>query len=155
MILKDELAAMAKSLMENGNHLDDASIALKNSIEQVDDTVSGIEQAVTGIADGAGSQADDTQRANENVISIGNDIDACTDSMRILSETVEKMKDMSNETSKVLKELVKISENTSEEIATLKDETFRTHTSAEAIRSAVELIQSIQTRQVFFLLMHP
>ena len=63
--------------------------------------------------------------------------------MRILSETVEKMKDMSNETSKVLKELVKISENTSEEIATLKDETFRTHTSAEAIRSAVELIQSI------------
>ena len=143
LILKDELAAMAKSLMENGNHLDDASIALKNSIEQVDDTVSGIEQAVTGIADGAGSQADDTQRANENVISIGNDIDACTDSMRILSETVEKMKDMSNETSKVLKELVKISENTSEEIATLKDETFRTHTSAEAIRSAVELIQSI------------
>jgi methyl-accepting chemotaxis protein len=143
LVLKDELAAMAKSLMENGNHLDDASIALKNSIEQVDDTVSGIEQAVTGIADGAGSQADDTQRANENVISIGNDIDACTDSMRILSETVEKMKDMSNETSKVLKELVKISENTSEEIATLKDETFRTHTSAEAIRSAVELIQSI------------
>lgn len=143
LVLKEELAAMAKSLMENGSHLDAASIALKNSIEQVDDTVSGIEQAVTGIADGAGSQAADTQRANANVMSIGNDIAACTDSMRSLSETVEKMKDMSNETSKVLKELVKISENTSEEIAILKDETFRTHTSAEAIRSAVELIQSI------------
>lgn len=143
LVLKDELAAMAKSLMENGVHLDEASVTLKSSIEQVDDTVSGIEQAVTGIADGAGSQASDTQSANENVISIGNDIDKCTDSMHLLSETVEKMKDMSNETSKVLKELVKISENTSDEIATLKDETFKTHTSAEAIRSAVELIQSI------------
>ena len=143
LVLKDELAAMAKSLMENGAHLDEASVTLKSSIEQVDDTVSGIEQAVTGIADGAGSQASDTQSANENVISIGNDIDKCTDSMRLLSETVEKMKNMSNETSKVLKELVKISENTSDEIATLKDETFKTHTSAEAIRSAVELIQSI------------
>lgn len=143
LVLKDELAAMAKSLMENGAHLDEASVTLKSSIEQVDDTVSGIEQAVTGIADGAGSQASDTQSANENVISIGNDIDKCTDSMHLLSETVEKMKNMSNETSKVLKELVKISENTSDEIATLKDETFKTHTSAEAIRSAVELIQSI------------
>ena len=143
LVLKDELAAMAKSLMENGAHLDEASVTLKSSIEQVDDTVSGIEQAVTGIADGAGSQASDTQSANENVISIGNDIDKCTDGMRLLSETVEKMKNMSNETSKVLKELVKISENTSDEIATLKDETFKTHTSAEAIRSAVELIQSI------------
>lgn len=143
LVLKDELAAMAKSLMENGAHLDEASVTLKSSIEQVDDTVSGIEQAVTGIADGAGSQASDTQSANENVISIGNDIDKCTDSMHLLSETVEKMKDMSNETSNVLKELVKISENTSDEIATLKDETFKTHTSAEAIRSAVELIQSI------------
>lgn len=143
LILKDELAAMAKSLMENGAHLDDASVTLKNSIERVDNTVSGIEQAVTGIADGAGSQADDTQRANENVISIGNDIDKCTDSMKLLSETVENMKDMSNETTKVLKELVKISENSYSEIATLKEETFRTHTSAESIRSAVELIQSI------------
>ena len=143
LVLKDELAAMAKSLMENGAHLDEALVTLKSSIEQVDDTVSGIEQAVTGIADGAGSQASDTQSANENVISIGNDIDKCTDSMHLLSETVEKMKDMSNETSNVLKELVKISENTSDEIATLKDETFKTHTSAEAIRSAVELIQSI------------
>lgn len=143
LVLKDELASMAKSLMENGAHLDDASSLLKSSIEQVDDTVSSIEQAVAGIADGAGSQADDTQSANENVISIGNDIDKCTDTMRNLSDTVEKMKAMSNETSKVLKELVKISENTSEEIAVLKDETFKTHTSAEAIRSAVELIQSI------------
>ncbi|MBU5477806.1 methyl-accepting chemotaxis protein [Eubacterium sp. MSJ-13] len=143
LVLKDELASMAKSLMENGAHLDDASSLLKSSIEQVDDTVSSIEQAVAGIADGAGSQADDTQSANENVISIGSDIDKCTDTMRDLSDTVEKMKDMSNETSKVLKELVKISENTSEEIAVLKDETFKTHTSAEAIRSAVELIQSI------------
>ena len=39
-----------------------------------------LNRLLRGIADGAGSQADDTQRANENVISIGNDIDACTDS---------------------------------------------------------------------------
>lgn len=143
LVLKDELAAMAKSLMENGAHLDDSSNMLKNSIEQVDDTVSNIEHAVAGIADGAGSQAADTQNANSNVISIGNDIDKCTGTMTELSSSVEKMKNMSDETSKVLKELSKISENTSNEITVLKDETFKTHTSAEAIRSAVELIQSI------------
>lgn len=43
----------------------------------------------------------------------------------------------------VLKELVKISENTSDEISVLKEETSKTNVSAEAIRSAVELIQSI------------
>lgn len=143
LVLKEELSTMAKTLMDNSSKLDDASVSLKNSIEKVDDTVSGIEQAVTGIADGAGSQASDTQSANESVINIGADIDRCTDTMNDLSESVEKMKNMSRETTAVLKELVKISENTSEEISVLKEETSKTHVSAEAIRSAVELIQSI------------
>ena len=143
LVLKEELSTMAKALMDNSSKLDDASVSLKDSIEKVDDTVSSIEQAVTGIADGAGSQASDTQSANESVINIGADIDRCTDTMNNLSESVEKMKNMSGETMAVLKELVKISENTSDEISVLKEETSKTNVSAEAIRSAVELIQSI------------
>ena len=143
LVLKEELSTMAKALMDNSSKLDDASVSLKDSIETVDDTVSSIEQAVTGIADGAGSQASDTQSANESVINIGADIDRCTDTMNNLSESVEKMKNMSGETMAVLQELVKISENTSDEISALKEETSKTNVSAEAIRSAVELIQSI------------
>ena len=141
LVLKEELSTMAKALMDNSSKLDDASVSLKDSIEK--DTVSSIEQAVTGIADGAGSQASDTQSANESVINIGADIDRCTDTMNNLSESVEKMKNMSGETMAVLQELVKISENTSDEISVLKEETSKTNVSAEAIRSAVELIQSI------------
>ena len=136
LVLKEELSTMAKALMDNSSKLDDASVSLKDSIEKVDDTVSSIEQAVTGIADGAGSQASDTQSANESVINIGADIDRCTDTMNNLSESVV-------ETIAVLQELVKISENTSDEISVLKEETSKTNVSAEAIRSAVELIQSI------------
>lgn len=52
--------------------------------------------------------------------------------MNNLSESVEKMKNMSGETMAVLQELVKISENTSDEISVLKEETSKTNVSAEA-----------------------
>lgn len=82
---KDEVGVMLRSITELKNiivkvmaeirayseSLGEAAEALKNSANESSTAAGQVETAITGIADGASSQAQETQSATENVIVMG------------------------------------------------------------------------------------
>lgn len=70
--LRNQLANVVSDLRDQSQQLFNASDSLNNNASETASTVEQVEKAVSEIAEGASSQADETQKATENVILMGN-----------------------------------------------------------------------------------
>ena len=100
---KDEVGVMLRSITELKNiivkvmaeirayseSLGEAAEALKNSANESSTAAGQVETAITGIADGASSQAQETQSATENVIVMGKMIDQASTEVEHLRDNAE------------------------------------------------------------------
>lgn len=107
------------------------------------ETVGQISSAVHDMAEGASSQANDTQTATESVIVIGNMVDETNDEVAKLRENVEVMKTSGEEAEQTLKELEEINEEAKQSIVEIYNQTNTTNESAQKIKDAITLITSI------------
>jgi len=99
--------------------------------------------AVEEIAKGSTDQAGETVRASDSVGDIGKALDQNANDIRDLNASVESMKAYAGQAYNALRELLGIGEQTSQEVAVLKEETHNTNVSAQKINEAVGLIQGI------------
>lgn len=141
--LKDELRYMFLDISGHAN-------ALLASAEQLDDTakknistVDSVERAVSEIAVGATSQAEDTQQASESVYQMGEMIQETTREVANLNATADVMRQSSTQASKSLMELRSINDEVKEAIDLIYEQTNRTNASSQKIREATKLISSI------------
>lgn len=142
-VLRDALADVAAEIKAQSEVLKDASQTLNESAHETANTVGQVERAVNEIADGAGSQAEETQKATENVIIMGNMVEATTQEVRELHNNANVMKDSSEEATKTLEELNAINEKTRESIDVIYEQTNTTNESANKIKEATTLITEI------------
>lgn len=154
---KDESGAMAEAIDMLRSHLAevigsiiDSSTNIKNTSDQVDSkvrTITGaIEQvnhAVQEVADGAGSHADETQKATDNVVLMGDMIIESAEEMGLLGEHSREMLDASKEAAHTLEVLEEINRHATGAIQIIYEQTNTTNESALKIREATELITSI------------
>lgn len=114
--------------------------------EQISDTAEVIEQvssAVHEIADGAGSQAQDTQDATERVVAMGQAIEQTNTEVENLYTSTGSMKESGDEAVKTLAELGEISKSAQKAIDLIYAQTNTTNESALKIHEATALITSI------------
>ncbi|MGN1147636.1 MAG: methyl-accepting chemotaxis protein, partial [Lachnospiraceae bacterium] len=83
-VLREQLVRVIGQIREQSEHLYDAAEYLSGSATETSETVGQVERAVGEIADGAGSQAEETQKATENVILIGNMVEETSRQVEIL-----------------------------------------------------------------------
>ncbi len=153
----DETGLMARSVAKTQAALADIVVELKRQSEQLyssshklnsnafttAETVGQINNAMHDMAEGASSQAADTQTATESVIVIGNMVEEANQEVAKLRENVEVMQQAGNEAEKTLKELEEINAEAKMSIEEIYEQTNTTNDSAMKIKDVIELITSI------------
>lgn len=142
-VLYDKLISVVSGLKEQSESLFAAADSLNVNVSETVTTMEQVEKAVTEIADGAGTQADETQRATENVILIGDMIKDTTGEVTNLLANATEMKASGDEATATLIQLEQINKQAKEAVDTIYEQTNTTNESAIKIREATTLITSI------------
>lgn len=141
--LHDQLVTVVTGLKYQSESLYSAADSLSTNVSETATTIEQVEKAVTEIADGASIQADETQKATDNVILMGNMVQETTGEVENLLVNATGMKTSGDEASAILVELEQINKQAKEAIDTISEQTNTTNESAMKIREATTLITSI------------
>lgn len=141
--LRAQLAEIVSSLRQQSTQLFSASESLHTNASETASTVEQVEKAVSEISEGASSQADETQKATENVILMGNMVEETSQEVANLISNADHMKKASDEATATLAALEKINQHAKEAIDVIYEQTNTTNESALKIREATSLITSI------------
>lgn len=141
--LRAQLAEIVSSLRQQSAQLFSASESLHTNASETASTVEQVEKAVSEISEGASSQADETQKATENVILMGNMVEETSQEVENLISNADHMKKASDEATATLAALEKINQHAKEAIDVIYEQTNTTNESALKIREATSLITSI------------
>lgn len=141
--LRGQLVDVVTELREQSEQLFAASDTLNTNASETATTVEQVEKAVSDISDGASSQADETQKATENVILMGNMVEETAQEVADMIENANSMQRFSKEAFDTLQKLAKINDEAREAIDVIYEQTNTTNESALKIREATSLITSI------------
>lgn len=141
--LHDKLADVISGLKDHSENLFTLSDSSSVNVSETVTNIEQLEKAVAEIADGASVQADETQKATENVILIGEMVKDTTNEVENLLVNATGMKTSGDEASATLIQLEQINRQAKEAIDTISEQTNTTNESAMKIREATILITSI------------
>ncbi len=154
---RDETGAMSRSLVHlrqilvetitdiqrQSEQLFSASEELQNGTNETTETFGNIEVAVGEIAQGATSQATETQNATDNVVVIGTMIEDTKSQVEALNYTAGEIAKSNQQASDALRQLTEINRKTIESIDMIEKQTRTTNESASKIKDAALLIANI------------
>ena len=141
--LRRQLVEVISELRGQSEKLYEASEVLNGNASETATTVEQVEKAVADISDGASSQAEETQKATENVILMGSMVEETTRQVEELTDNANSMRKSSDEAFEILQNLGKINDRAREAIDVIYEQTNTTNESAMKIREATTLITSI------------
>lgn len=143
MTLKMELTEIIANIKDQSKTLNDSSVYLSEKAETSADHISQVERAVEEIAQGATGQAEETQKATENVIVMGNMIEETTGEIDAMNENAKLIKQLGQTAIDTLNDLQTINQKTKDSIDIIYEQTNITNTSAQKIKEATALITDI------------
>lgn len=141
--LMKNLVDIVDNLNVSTDTLTDFTDSIKTNFAAINESISNINIAVEEIANGATSQASETQSVAEQMNEMGYAVDKATDSIITLKQSTEGMDASNREVSATLEELVKISTHTRESIEEVQKQTDDTNQSVAEIQDAIALISNI------------
>lgn len=141
--LKEDLLGIVTEIKNQCVTMDDLANQLKLQTRETVDSINQVENAVGEIAEGAGNQAEETQNATDNVVTIGNMISGNMDDTAALNENAVKMQNAGQSAQETFNELNKTNQKVIQSIAKIHEQTNTTNESAQKIQEATAIITSI------------
>lgn len=141
--LQQELALVAANINEQCERLHNAAGSMAKSVDETMNTVEQVEKAVNEIAQGATSQAQETQTATEQIIVMGSMIEQTGVEVEELRENARKMRSASEQATEILEALGQVNQQTKDAVAVIAKQTDVTNESAMKIKMAVDIITDI------------
>lgn len=141
--LEENLSDIIKNVISGSKELLEASDNLRNRTSITSEHVEQMEKAVNEIAIGAGSQAEETQSATENIILMGNMIEEAAGELDNLNHKARNLKVGGEAVMDVIRELQESNAKTGESIDIIYEQTNVTNESAQKIKEATALITNI------------
>ena len=114
-----------------------------SNFDSIGQSISSVNTAVNEIAQGATTQAADTQRVSESMNDMSNALNRTADSVNALSSSAANMKESNATVDGTLKELLEISSHTQKSVDQVQEQTNITNESAQAIQAATDIIAGI------------
>lgn len=142
-ILRTELVEMVEKIKGQSSVLMTAADDLTHSAAETSTTMEQVESAVNEIAQGATSQAEETQTATENVVDIGSMIEDTNEVVDRLVGHAGRMKESSKNAKSILNELDQVNRKTEQYIDIIAKQTDTTNESARKISEAASMITEI------------
>lgn len=157
---KDEVGDISRSLqslihsfadilhriLATSESLAEFSGKFKASFASISESIENIDSAVDEIANGATSQADETQKANNEMTNIGKAIDYTFTNVESLTASAQKMTELNTTANTTLSELLEVSKKTKESVDIVQEQTNITNQSALQIQAATDLIADIASQ---------
>lgn len=141
--LVDTIKGIVLQLSGKAAILSGTADKILNAFEVTVESVSQVESAVQEIAEGAGNQAADTQKASESIIVIGDMVRATTNEAKKLHSNALEMYNTNTIAMKTLDELNSVNIKTKDSINIIYEQTNSTNESVVKIREATLIITSI------------
>ena len=141
--LTQSLKGVVENIKEKSAQVMDAANVLDSDASETSTTMEQVEQAVNDIAEGATTQAGETQRAEEQVIEMGNMVQETNDEVEKLLAFAQDMQECTTQASQILKALEQVNARAEENIDIIADQTNTTNEAALKISEATHLITSI------------
>ena len=135
--LKQKLTAIINDIVGHSNDVNDNAARLGEDSKQTSESIEQVERAVNEIADGATSQANDTTKATESVIKMGNLVEETNEDVSKLTRVSKEMEATGKAAADKLNDQTKVA------IKTIYEETTSTNEAAKQISEAIALITSI------------
>lgn len=133
-------------IMQASTNLHEFSMKYVDSFDSIGENIRNMEVASNEIANGATSQAMETQSANEGVMNIGEAIDKITGNVHQLDRSSGLMSDYNKTVGGTLDDLLAISDKTKEAVESVYQQTHATNESANDIRTATDMITEIASQ---------
>ena len=141
--LRNALTGVTKNIADHSENLYNASNTMTSSAQEASLSVEQVEKAISEIAQGATSQAQDTQTATENIILMGNMIEETSTEVDDLRENARIMRNAGDKAIDILNELNQINQQTKEAVFVISEQTNTTNESALKIKEATDMIADI------------
>lgn len=141
--LKEQLTIIIENIMNQSKELNTSSKYMNNKTGETSITISQVEKAVEDIAAGANTQAEDTQKATNSVIHMGDMVEETAREAEAMRASAMNMSNLGNEAYQTLHELRQINENARESIDIIYKQTNMTNESVQKIKEATVMITSI------------
>ena len=141
--LQKKLASTIDRIKGQSSKLYSSSDGMYKNAYSMSETSEQVDKAVSEIAEGASSQAGETQKATENVITIGNMIEEASQEVKDLNEMASGMQNSNQVAIGILQELGSVNEQTRNSIGDIARQTVTTNESASKIREVTGLITEI------------
>lgn len=141
--LRIELVSTVERIREESSLLLATSADLSVSAAETSTTMEQLEAAVNEIAEGATSQAAETQRATENVVVIGNMVEEADEQVSELIQYAEQMRKAGTGATEILNQLAEVNSQTERYIDVIAEQTATTNESAQKIHEAADMITDI------------
>ncbi len=141
--MREALMDIVEDLKKQSDFLNEAANNLSVNANETNNAVVQVERAVGEIADGANSQAEETQLATENVILIGDMVENTVGQVELLASNSSTMKKASDEAFEALKQLGATNDKTKAAIDKIYIQTHTTNESALKIKQAITMISEI------------
>lgn len=141
--LRKELTGAIQTIKGQSARLYDTSTTLNTSATETSVSVDQVEKAISEIAQGASSQAQETQIATENVILMGSMIEETNEEVENLRNNARIMRDAGDTALQIIQELDEINKKTRDAIQVIYNQTNTTNDSALKIKAATNIITDI------------
>ncbi len=142
-LLREKLVEVVCDIKVQSGMLMDAADDLSHSASETSTTMEQVENAVNEIAQGATSQAEETQIATENVVSMGNMVEETSDVVDRLLVYASRMRRSSDSAKAILSELNQVNTKTEGYIEVIAKQIETTNDSAKKISEAASMITDI------------
>lgn len=141
--LQKKLAEVIGGMKEQSQQLFTTSEEVRKSVVETKQTMDQVDRAIGEVAEGATSQAEETQTASENVIFMGSMIEETKNEVESLKENARDMRASGDEALNILEELSAINQKTKSAITVISEQTNQTNRSAMEIQRAIDIITDI------------
>lgn len=141
--LREHLSGVIGKIEAHSATVMETSHMLSSDSDLVFGAVRQVEQAVQDMARGSTAQAEETQRATEDIVLMGSMIEENSIEMEHLHDTAEGMYASSEEASKTLDSMSQVNRKAQKAIELIYEQTNTTNESAVKIKDATTLITSI------------
>lgn len=141
--LRADLVGVITKIVTQSKELYQTSDTLHRSTEETVIAVEQVEKAISEIAEGASSQAAETQTATENVIIMGNMIEEANAEVEKLRQNADTMRIAGDNAMNILTSLRADNQKTKDAMQIIYDQTNVTNESALKIKEAVNIITDI------------
>lgn len=144
--LQGHLKDIVSAISENALKLDNSNQEFSSRFTEIYDAVSGVNSAVEEIAQGASNQAQDTMEAEQQVKAIADETGQNLANVVCLDAAISKTTELFENMTKIINDLIDISEKTGNSIVEVASKTRETNRSSEKIREAVDIIKNVTSQ---------